>query len=337
VDKGKVSLEDGGPVSQMQKIALQRVNPDGSRHYLSAAGPLPGTPGVIAPPTPGMSSQAGTHPLLFQSPRVREEVKDGYRVVCDEVDDYLCWTIVGICMLLNSCLVLTRLDVYITAQFQYAFFDALGQNGNIPDLPITPFPTLFTAPIYRPSSNHVELTVSNFFYEHPTTKQQTPLDVYLGNMGPLNLRVYQATPPGPLTNVQPYVTPGGQLITPGSDRFLQTPLHTIVIVDMPPIQDVMKNLEEQLTPPSNPTETKPPSEEGSSSDGTRPHPSMALSGRGLPLLFIRSSDGIGYHSGRTLACENVFHNLGPIAAPNANGETNWLTTAVAEGWTLRVL
>jgi recombining binding protein (suppressor of hairless) len=156
-------------------------------------------------------------------------------------------------------------------------------------------------------------------------------------MGPLNLRVYQATPPGPLTNVQPYVTPGGQLITPGSDRFLQTPLHTIVIVDMPPIQDVMKNLEEQLTPPSNPTETKPPSEEGSSSDGTRPHPSMALSGRGLPLLFIRSSDGIGYHSGRTLACENVFHNLGPIAAPNATGETNWLTTAVAEGWTLRVL
>jgi recombining binding protein (suppressor of hairless) len=82
----------------MQKIALQRVNPDGSRHYLSAAGPLPGTPGVIAPPAPGMSSQAGTHPLLFQSPRVREEIKDGYRVVCDEVDDYLCWTIVGICM-----------------------------------------------------------------------------------------------------------------------------------------------------------------------------------------------------------------------------------------------
>jgi recombining binding protein (suppressor of hairless) len=98
VDKGKVSLEDGGPVSQMQKIALQRVNPDGSRHYLSAAGPVPGTPGMNAPPTPGMSTQAGTHPLLFQSPRIREEVKDGYRVICDEVDDYLCWTIVGICM-----------------------------------------------------------------------------------------------------------------------------------------------------------------------------------------------------------------------------------------------
>lgn len=97
VDKGRVSPEDGGPVSQMQKIALQRVNADGSRHYLSAAGPVPGPPGV-APSTPGVSSQGGTHPLIFQSPRVREEMKDGVRVLSDEVDDYLCWTIVGICM-----------------------------------------------------------------------------------------------------------------------------------------------------------------------------------------------------------------------------------------------
>jgi hypothetical protein len=89
----------------MQKIALQRVNPDGSRHYLSAAGPVPGgiTPGVIAPPAPGMSSQAGTHPLLFQAPRIREETKDGVRVILDEVDDYLCWTIVGICTRSLSC------------------------------------------------------------------------------------------------------------------------------------------------------------------------------------------------------------------------------------------
>lgn len=97
VDKGRVSPEDGGPVSQMQKIALQRVNPDGTRHYLSAAGPMPGTPGVVTPPAPGVSSQAGTHALIFQTPRVRDEVKDGVHVITDEVDDYLCWTIVGIC------------------------------------------------------------------------------------------------------------------------------------------------------------------------------------------------------------------------------------------------
>lgn len=97
VDKGKISNEEGGPVSQMQKIALQRVNPDGSRHYLSAAGPVPGTPGVVAPPAPGMAGNSGSHHLLFQSPRIREEVKDGVHTVHDEVDDYLCWTIVGIC------------------------------------------------------------------------------------------------------------------------------------------------------------------------------------------------------------------------------------------------
>lgn len=109
VDKGKVSPEDGGPVSQMQKIALQRVNPDGSRSYLSAVSPnsttgvttvgLPGAAGSPGPPppTPGSAGQPASHPLVFQSPRVRDEVRDGVRVVTDEVDDYLCWTIVGIC------------------------------------------------------------------------------------------------------------------------------------------------------------------------------------------------------------------------------------------------
>jgi len=122
VDKGKVTHDEGGPVSQMQKIALQRVNPDGSRHYLSAAGPIPGTPGVVAPPAPGMSSQAGTHPLLFQSPRVREEIKDGYRIVCDEVDDYLCWTIVGICTCYNYSRAVSHLILTKNSQ----------QNFNIP-------------------------------------------------------------------------------------------------------------------------------------------------------------------------------------------------------------
>jgi hypothetical protein len=99
VDKGKIVTDDGGPVSQMQKIALQRINQDGTRHYLSAAGPMPGTAGTMSP-APG---QAGSHPLIFQSPRVREDVKDGVRTVTDEVDDYLCWTIVGICECRTFC------------------------------------------------------------------------------------------------------------------------------------------------------------------------------------------------------------------------------------------
>lgn len=96
VDKGRIAPDDGGPVSQMQKIALQRASPDGARQYLSAAGPA-STPGVAPSSSPGMTTQPGTHALVFHPPRVREEMKEGHLVTTDEVDDYLCWTIVGIC------------------------------------------------------------------------------------------------------------------------------------------------------------------------------------------------------------------------------------------------
>ncbi|KAJ6604544.1 hypothetical protein DFH09DRAFT_1123054 [Mycena vulgaris] len=347
VDKGRVSTEDGGPVSQMQKIALQRVNADGTRHYLSAAGPIPGTQGVIAPPAPGSSSQAGSHPLLFQSPRVRDEMKDGVRVITDDVDDYLCWTIVGI------------------SKFQYTFFDAFGQNNNIPDMPITPFPTLFTAPVYRQANNTIELTVANFFYADPTTGAHTPLDVYLGNIGPLRHRVYQATPPGPLTNISPFVnrtggnvmdntepapsSPTSPIATP---RFSTGPLHAIVIVEMPSLADVIKALEEDALP-TRPDDTPSNSRPSPPTDNTQPNgvspPSIA--GRSLPLLFIRPTDGVGYHSGRTIACENVFQTMemGNMAGNSSNAggnvDTGWLAAAQAaaaadgglHGWTLRVL
>ncbi|KAH7928521.1 hypothetical protein BV22DRAFT_1004749 [Leucogyrophana mollusca] len=372
VDKGRVSPEDGGPVSQMQKIALQRVNADGSRHYLSAAGPLPGTPGVVPPPAPGMPAQGGTHPLIFQSPREREEIKDGVRTISDEVDDYLCWTIVGI------------------SKFQYTFFDAFGQNNSIPEMPITPFPTLFTAPIYRPQSNSIEMTVSHFFYEDPKTRAQMPLTVYLGNIGPLRSRVYQTAPPGPLTSISPYAQTmtGPSGLPPGADdnsatsnsasqgsqatRYIaQPPLHTIVTVDMPSIAEVIKALEEDALPPNvmspdglapggQPAPSTNDAQDGSSQldgtgvNGVQPHPPPSIAGRSLPLLFIRASDGVGYHSGRTVACENVFHSMdlgamttagSVLSPPGGSPDTNWLAAAQAaaaaegglHGWTLRVM
>ncbi|KAE9408203.1 beta-trefoil [Gymnopus androsaceus JB14] len=336
VDKGRVSPDDGGPVSQMQKIALQRVNPDGSRHYLSAAGPIPGTTGVVAPPAPGVSTQAGTHPLLFQTPRVREEIKDGIRMLSDEVDDYLCWTIVGI------------------SKFQYTFFDSTGKNSQIPDQPITPFPTLFTAPVYRQSNNTIELTVSNFFYEDPKTRQQASLDVYLGNLGPLAHRVYQTSPSGPMASM-PFVQPipglpeGVPLDSPGSPvaHYMSGPLHTIVMVEMPPIADIIKALEEDALPPNEDGQPRDGSHPGSR-NGSGPPPS--ISGRSLPLLFIRGADGVGYHSGRTIACENVFQSLDLNGQPphsGANIDTGWLAAAhnvqaenglpTLQSWTLRIM
>jgi recombining binding protein (suppressor of hairless) len=93
VDKGRIVHDDGGPVSQMQKIALQRYNPDGTRHYLSAAGPANGTPAHASSGNTAPSS----HPLLFTSVHKRKETKNGVSTSYDEVDDALCWTIVGIC------------------------------------------------------------------------------------------------------------------------------------------------------------------------------------------------------------------------------------------------
>ncbi|TFK57048.1 hypothetical protein OE88DRAFT_1730471 [Heliocybe sulcata] len=346
VDKGRIIADDGGPVSQMQKIALQRVNPDGSRHYLSAAGPMPGTPGVVAPPAPGMSQQAGTHPLVFSSPRIRDELKDGVRVISDEVDDYLCWTIVGI------------------SKFQYTFFDAFGQNSNIPEMPITPFPTLFTAPTYRPPNNTLDLTVSNFFYEHPKTRTQTPLDVYLGNLGPLRQRVYQAAPPGPLTAISPFVhtltPPMSSMDGSGSSESMMIPppryvpsgpLHTIVVVEMPPLQDIIKTLEEETAPANKDDSTRSGDSSSAASPDRQGSISAQISGRSLPLLFIRSYDGVGYHSGRTVTVENIFHSMdianlgGGANGNNGSMDSSWLAAAQAaaavdgsmHGWTLRVL
>jgi len=359
VDKGKIVSDDGGPVSQMQKIALQRINQDGTRHYLSAAGPMPGTAGTTLP-SPG---QSGSHPLIFQSPRVREDVKDGVRTVTDEVDDYLCWTIVGI------------------SKFQYTFFDALGPRNAIPELPVTPFPTLFTAPVYRPANNALELTVSNFFYENPKMRTQTPLDVYLGSIGPLRTRIYQTPLPGPLTNVSPFVQPltppveasatgsvdpqpssngAPTSVPPIPPRYISAgPLHTIVVVEMPPLAGVINALKEDVLSPVDEAEDRAErgndaqeSREGERDTGITPAVvPQQIAGRSLPLLFIRALDGVGYHSGRTIACENVFEGMslnvisgGPGGSPSGIDQS-WLAAAQAaaavdgglHGWTLRVM
>ncbi|KAI0652143.1 hypothetical protein C8Q79DRAFT_896911 [Trametes meyenii] len=348
VDKGRIVNDDGGPVSQMQKIALQRVNTDGTRHYLSAAGPVAGTPGVSGSSAPGLSNQAGTHPLLFQSPRVREEVKDGARVITDEVDDYLCWTIVGI------------------SKFQYTFFDAFGLNNSVPELPITPFPTLFSTPAYRSQSNTLEMTAANFFYEDPKTKHHVPLDVYIGNIGPLRLRLYNQTPAtidGHFNPNQPFIPvpalPGQAGIpvyasnlenrTEHFQAVINVPnrnYHALIVVEMPPVADILKALREDALPVNG-------EGAGDSSQvdaaGHRTSDLMRdVAGRSLPLLFIRSYDGVGYHSGRVIAAENVLHAMdlsNPVRAGGEGGE--WLAAAQAaarlsddtsmHGWNLKVL
>lgn len=272
------------------------------------------------------------------------------------------------------------------AKFQYTFFDAFGQNNSIPELPITPFPTLFTAPTYRPANNTLELTVSNFFYEDPKTRTQQPLTVYLGNVGPLRARCFPPHAPGPLTNISyggGMAGPSSELtpndgtvpgVSPNVTTGRYSPLHTLVTVEMPSLPEILKALQEDaMSPNALATDgatigphTAPSGGEsaaaGAQVDGptsggpqTANHsPQPSIASRNLPILFIRASDGVGYHSGRTIACENVFqsidlsgmasgHVLTPPGGPAA--DPGWLAAAQAaasadgglHGWTLRVL
>ncbi|ORY03425.1 LAG1-DNAbind-domain-containing protein [Basidiobolus meristosporus CBS 931.73] len=156
VDKGRIETDASGPVSQMQKVALQKPDDTGSGvlMYLSASGPSD-------------VQESNENPFLIykraklvaQQPGTRSSNIDG--AVCEEIEDFLCWTIVGIC------------------KFEYTYFETLGPATR----PITPFPSLSSAPIYKPHTNTLELTVRHF-HAH-----DQPLEVWLGNHGPLDVRI----------------------------------------------------------------------------------------------------------------------------------------------------
>jgi len=148
-------------------------------------------------------------------------------------------------------------------------------------------------------------------------------------------------------------------VPPIPPRYISAgPLHTIVVVEMPPLADVINALKEDVVPPVDGAEDRAerngPQEprEGERDSGIAPAVvPQQLAGRSLPLLFIRALDGVGYHSGRTIACENVFENMslnviggGPGGSPSGIDQ-GWLAAAQAaaavdgglHGWTLRVM
>lgn len=162
---------------------------------------------------------------------------------------------------------------------------------------------------------------------------------------------------------------------PFPQRFMPMgPAHTNVCIEMPPVQEIVKVLQAEakrlgIVPPPPPPQSGDgserqnggPDEKGGNEGGDAPPPgldetnvAMSIAGRSLPLLFIRGADGIGYHSGRTIAVENVFHGmeaaqqqLGP--PPPGSDSNAWMLAAQAaaaaaaaadggiHGWTLRVL
>jgi len=126
---------------------------------------------------------------------------------------------------------------------------------------------------------------------------------------------------------------------PADRRFVGDYLHTVVVVDLPPMAEIVAAVDEDSAEDKG--EPLGP--------GEKPKPSPITS-RTLPLLFIRSADGVGYHSGRTVTCENAFQNVDLSNIPGGrppNVDPGWLAAAQAaaasdgssglHGWTLRVM
>lgn len=250
-------------------------------------------------------------------------------------------------------------------------------------------------PIYKPQTHTLDLTVAHYFYTdpaptatdangYPTLGPPQPLEVWLGTLGPLNARVYQN---GELTHTIGSLAIGpdgmpvggsGVIAHQGSTRLSSPPgaasvlgglASTIVVVELPPMRDILHMIEVAtgidlglglsgasaiaMTQMTSMIEEGEKTDDGGAdanadavkkSDGEAqdasaendkgketastdpaavgqanqppvpPYPHwpvhMPPITRGIPILFVRTADGIGYHSGRELACENV---LGAIA------------------------
>lgn len=147
VDKSRIINDDGGPVSQMQKIALQRIGDDGQRYYLSASGTITGSGfggnagsnGLGLTDVRNADRQTGPQSLHYQAPRTREERSVHGVTVVDEVDDWLCWTIVGICesnmqiTVRFAHLPCSQVPVYVLRRARQLWYDTFPADYPLPD------------------------------------------------------------------------------------------------------------------------------------------------------------------------------------------------------------
>ena len=208
----------------------------------------------------------------------------------------------------------------------------------------------------------LEMMAANFFYNDPKTKSPTPLDVYIGNLGPLRLRIYNHSPlamDGRFDPTMPFIPvphipghPNAPILdakmtdSVSSDVVLSLParhLHMMIVVELPPITDILQALQEDALPVNGERPAR-------DSHGARATIGRDIQGRSLPLLFIRSYDGVGYHSGRVITAENVLQTMeiSEAARPPGAGP-EWLAHMTAaqaaarfpgdddNGWSLKVL
>jgi hypothetical protein len=101
-----------------------------------------------------------------------------------------------------------------------------------PKLPITHFPTLANQPLYRPAMPALQhsllLSINDFYYDihrpNGFSGRQT-LEIWVGSLGPLHFTISQQSAPGS-----------------GSSPPSLSDTSAILIVDLPPMQDILQAL-----------------------------------------------------------------------------------------------
>ncbi|KAI9261188.1 hypothetical protein EDC94DRAFT_609417 [Helicostylum pulchrum] len=174
VDKGRIAQCAYGPVSQMQKIALQLASTiDSQPIYLSAAGSLSdnSVPGTTTTDATSSNNNTSINTWLDYSPsRLVQPEQMTLELSYEEVDDYLCWTIVGI------------------AKFEYDYNEndleeQMTEVAEFKDVTPPPSPTRHTTPF--PILSHIEYKSDhtlNVVGQHLIQAAPAPrlLDLWLG-------------------------------------------------------------------------------------------------------------------------------------------------------------
>ncbi|SAL95115.1 hypothetical protein [Absidia glauca] len=283
VDKGAISPDAFGPVSQMQKIALQLASSTTSPQpvYLSANG------NAIQEPLREQQQQQDdnssgnginhTHASTWLDYCVSKQVVDPSGVSLEKVDDYLCWTIVGIAKF-EYTIEEPPTTATMTAPLQQLvssppmdhnkhhhqeIMPRLLQPSPPPSPPrtIVPFPMVSTTTI-NTTKHAIQLTGQHLVQHLPTSPHPHLLEFWLGG-------AY-----GPLPLLQRHLT----VVTQGT-------IH--LTLALPPTQDFLVSHHDLLQ--------KKPLERVIE----------------LPLLMVRK-DNVVYHSGKSVACH-----------VKSNGDTYW--------------
>lgn len=145
--------------------------------------------------------------------------------------------------------------LHSTESFSYSFFDGSQGTGteSLPTSAIDPIPQTLLPPVFRPESNTLELTLSDYFTSEAQGRTEQ-YDIFLGPLGPLSTATYRSMAPvnagiddGIAQHFEavPYfdVTPDQPVRSVRSEFPCNRP-HVIVVIDMPRAEEIIRTMQE---------------------------------------------------------------------------------------------